>query len=74
MAADFYELRYGQPPTSLLQLVDVEIADKHLVDIVDPWGNEYGAFVRHDGTFVVVSAGPDGDFGTDDDLHQADVM
>jgi len=36
---------------------------------VDSWGTRYGLEVVGDG-FRVISAGPDGEFGTDDDLVQ----
>lgn len=35
----------------------------------DPWGTPYGLVVQGQ-TFRVVSAGPDGEFGTEDDLHR----
>jgi general secretion pathway protein G len=34
----------------------------------DPWGNEY-KFERTGKKFAVISAGPDGEFGTDDDIR-----
>jgi hypothetical protein len=67
--AEHYELRYGQPPTSHGQLVDAETIHKPIHPI-DPWGTPYEAFVRHDGTFVVSSAGPDRVFATLDDVYE----
>lgn len=69
-SVSLYEIAYGQPPTSLEQLVEVHIFRKYPTD---PWGTPYEAFVRHDGTGLAVrSAGPDRELGTLDDVYQAE--
>ncbi len=38
--------------------------------LIDPWGNKYVMSVPSDsrGSFYIVSAGPDGKMGTEDDI------
>lgn len=36
--------------------------------IEDPWGNEY-KYEKKNGRPVIISAGPDGEFGTEDDIR-----
>jgi hypothetical protein len=55
-----------QLPDSLVQLVDAGMLREYPVD---PWGTDYQAFARPDGSaFVIRCAGPDGVQGTRDDV------
>ena len=63
--AKSYQERVGQFPVRLEQLVPNQVRALS----VDPWGRNYASF-RGPGGFAIVSAGPDGQLGTDDDLVQ----
>ena len=61
------------PPTDLKVLVDASGDDEPALDggegaLVDPWDSDYKIEVKGK-RFVVISAGPDGEFGTEDDVR-----
>ena len=61
------------PPSDLKVLVDATGDDEPALDggegaLVDPWDNDYKIEVKGK-RFVIVSAGPDGEFGTEDDVR-----
>lgn len=60
---ELYRLERGYWPATLEALVPRFIKELH----VDPWGRNY-AFYRGEGGIAVVSAGPDRELGTGDDL------
>jgi general secretion pathway protein G len=73
-ALDLYEVDTGKYPSSLDALVDDDgspnwngpyIKQGRLP--VDPWGNQY-SYKKKERGYEIVCAGPDGNFGTDDDL------
>lgn len=37
--------------------------------LIDPWGNKYNYEKKGNKHFVIISAGPDSDFGTEDDIR-----
>ena len=60
-------------PSSLSQLVEGSDDDPPIIDggekaINDPWDNEL-RYEQRGKRFVVISAGPDGEFGTEDDIR-----
>ena len=68
-----YQINYKKYPNSLNDLVEPKGDDEPVIDggqgvLVDPWDQEY-KYERNGKRIVVVSAGPDGDFGTDDDIR-----
>ena len=73
LAVKMYEVDNGKYPASLQNLVtrasepnwNGPYLDKGLPK--DPWGNDFQYTGSKDG-FTVVSAGPDGSFGTEDDV------
>lgn len=73
MAVKMYEVDNGKYPASLQNLLtrgsepnwNGPYLDKGLPK--DPWGNDFQYNGSKDG-FTVVSAGPDGSFGTEDDV------
>ncbi len=64
-AASRYRMHTGRWPARLEILVPNYLKDLRS----DPWGHNYSVY-RGDGGFAVVSAGPDGDNGTNDDVVQ----
>lgn len=69
-----YNLSYGKYPASLEALTDASGDKDPIIDsedmLVDPFGTEY----RLEGKgkrIVIVSAGPDCEFGTDDDIKSS---
>ena len=61
------------PPNDLKVLIDSSGDDEPFLDggegaLVDPWDNDYKLEVKGK-KFVVISAGPDGSFGTEDDIR-----
>ena len=68
-----YNINYTRLPTSLNQLIEAKGDEEPLLDggegaLMDPWDNEYKLEV-HGKRFVVISAGPDGQFGSEDDIR-----
>ena len=63
----------AKPPTDLKVLVDASGDEEPALDggegaLVDPWDTEYKLEVKGK-KFVVISAGPDAQFGTEDDIR-----
>ena len=61
------------PPSDLKVLIDANGDDEPFLDggegaLVDPWDTEYKLEVKGK-KFVVISAGPDGQFGNEDDIR-----
>ena len=61
------------PPSDLKVLIDSSGDDEPFLDggegaLVDPWDTEYKLEVKGK-KFVVISAGPDAQFGTEDDIR-----
>ncbi|MGZ6125611.1 MAG: type II secretion system protein GspG [Myxococcales bacterium] len=62
-AAEIYRTETGQWPVTLEKMVPRFLKELH----VDPWGHNY-ALYRGEGGIAIVSAGPDGELGTADDV------
>ena len=61
------------PPSDLKVLIEANGDEEAFLEggegaLVDPWDNDYKLEVKGK-RFVVISAGPDGDFGTEDDIR-----
>lgn len=72
-AVTTYYINNSKLPTSLSQLVEGTDEKPAILDggegvLIDPWNTEYKYEVRGK-RFVIISAGPDGDFGTEDDIR-----
>ena len=68
-----YNIEKGKYPGDLKSLVEVSGDDEPIVEggegaLYDPWGTEY-KYEKKGKRFVVISAGPDGEFGGDDDIR-----
>lgn len=68
-----YYLQNKKYPSDLQALVTASGDDEPVLEggegaLEDPWGNDY-RYERSGKKVVVMSAGPDGDFGTDDDIR-----
>ena len=65
-----YNMAYNKYPSTLDDLFK-EDGDKGAImdsgETVDPWGTEY-KYERKGANVVITSAGPDGEFGTEDDI------
>jgi len=69
-AVRMYKIRNNKTPNSIEELTQPDSKGKPFIEDVgkDPWDHEY---VIHDldrGDFEVISLGPDGNEGTDDDI------
>ncbi len=74
-AIDLYETDNGRLPDSLQNLITKGSEPnwngpylRKAESLTDPWGNEF-QFSRQGNTYTVASAGPDGSFGTGDDIR-----
>ncbi len=72
-AVTSYYIGKKKMPTSLNQLVEGSDDDPPVLEggtgaLEDPWGNELKYEIKGK-RFVVISAGADGDFGTEDDIR-----
>lgn len=74
LAVDLYEVDNGQYPQSLRNLIERGSEPNwngpYLREArvpTDPWGNEF-RYTRRDSGYEIRSAGPDGQFDTDDDI------
>jgi len=61
------------PPSDLKVLIEAQGDEEPFLDggegaLVDPWDNDYKIEVKGK-RFVIISAGPDGNFGTEDDIR-----
>ena len=68
-----YHIEKGKFPT-LEQLISAEGDDEPMLDggegaLVDPWGTQYKLEIKGKKRVIVISAGPDGEFGTEDDVR-----
>ncbi len=68
-----YNIEKGKYPSDLKALIEASGDEDPIVDggeaaLFDPWGTEY-KYERKGKRFVVISAGPDGEFGNDDDVR-----
>ena len=68
-----YNIEKGKYPRDLKSLVEASGDDEPIVEggegaLYDPWGTEY-KYEKKGKRFVVISAGPDGEFGGDDDIR-----
>lgn len=68
-----YNIEKGKYPGDLKSLVEASGDDEPIVEggegaLYDPWGTEY-KYEKKGKRFVVISAGPDGEFGGDDDIR-----
>lgn len=73
-AIDLYETDNGRLPDSLQNLVTKGSEAnwqgpylRKVESLKDPWGNDF-QYTKQGNVYVVVSAGPDGSFGTGDDV------
>ena len=72
-AVTSYYIEKKKMPTSLNQLIEGTDDNPPILDggegaLRDPWDNELKYEIKGK-RFVVISAGPDGDFGTEDDIR-----
>jgi type II secretion system protein G len=72
-----YQIHYKKFPSSLSDLVEAKGDNEPIMDggegaLEDPWGTEY-KFERNGKRIAIISAGPDGDFGNDDDIRSDKV-
>ncbi len=68
-----YNIEKGKYPSDLKALVEASGDDEPILEggegaLYDPWGVEY-KYERKGKRIVVISAGPDGEFGGDDDIR-----
>ena len=68
-----YNIEKGKYPSDLKALVEASGDDDPVVEggegaLYDPWGVEY-KYERKGKKIVVISAGPDGEFGGEDDIR-----
>lgn len=68
-----YNLANGKYPSDLKQLVEASGDDEPIVEggegaLEDPFGTEY-KYERKGRRIIIISAGPDGEFGNDDDIR-----
>ena len=68
-----YNIEKGKYPSDLKALVEASGDDEPILDggegaLYDPWGTEY-KYERKGKKIVVISAGPDAEFGGEDDIR-----
>ena len=68
-----YYIKNKKYPTDLRQLIEASGDDEAILEggegaLEDPWGSEY-KYERSGKKIVVISAGPDMEFGNDDDIR-----
>ena len=65
-----YQLKHKKLPTSLDQLCE---GDDPIFDndkpLYDPWDNKYEMEIKNKVRVIIKSAGPDGEWNTDDDIR-----
>ncbi len=76
LALKSYNFKHGKYPESLESLTQAPDGEDPLLegDVVDPWGNELKYKKQGKKRPMIRSAGPDGEFGTDDDLANQDLV
>lgn len=72
-AVTSYYIKNKKLPTDLVKLTEGSDDDPPILEggegaLIDPWDNEY-KFEIHGKRFVIISAGEDGEFGTEDDIR-----
>ena len=72
-AVTSYYIKNKKLPTDLNKLVEGSDDDPPILEggegvLVDPWDNEY-KYEQKGKRFYIISAGPDGEFGTEDDVR-----
>lgn len=74
-AIDLYETDNGTLPDNLNNLVNKGSEPnwngpyvKKAESLTDPWGTEFQYTKQNNGIYTLVSAGPDGNFGSSDDV------
>jgi len=72
-AVTSYYIKFKKNPKSLEDLIKGTDDDPAILEggegaLIDPWDNQY-KFEQHGKRFAIISAGPDGEFGTDDDIR-----
>lgn len=72
-----YYNRHRKLPDSLSQLTQEEGEEGPIIEggedvLLDPWGNEY-KYEKKKNRVIVISAGPDGEMGTEDDIRSDKV-
>ena len=76
VAVKSYNMKHGKYPESLDVLTQAPDDDSDPLlegDPVDPWGNELKYEKQSKKRPVITSAGPDGEFGTDDDISNVET-
>lgn len=76
-AVNTYYMKNKKLPGALTQLIEGTDENPPILDggegvLVDPWDNDY-KYEVHGKRFTVSSAGPDGEFGTEDDISSDKV-
>lgn len=71
-AVTTYYINKKKMPSSLTQLIEGTDDNPPILEggegaLIDPWDNEY-KYEQHGKRFTILSAGPDGEFGTEDDI------
>ena len=65
-----YQMKHHKYPTSLDQLCE---GDEPILEsdkpLYDPWDNKYELEMKGKNRLIIKSAGPDGEFGTEDDIR-----
>lgn len=73
-AITMYKVKHAKLPTNLQALIETKSDDEEPMlkggdgALEDPWGAEY-KYETKGKKFVVISAGPDGQFNTEDDIR-----
>jgi general secretion pathway protein G len=69
-AVKMYKIRNNKTPTSIEDLTQADGKNKAYIETVpkDPWDHEYVIRDLERGDFEVLSLGPDGNEGTEDDI------
>ena len=68
-----YNIKYRKYPSDIKDLIKEDSDGLAVLDggegvLEDPWGNEY-RMEKKGKKYVIISAGPDGEFSTDDDIR-----
>ena len=76
VAVKSYNMKHGKYPESLDALTQEQADGSEPLlegEPVDPWGNELKYERQSKKRPIITSAGPDGEFGTDDDIMNVDT-
>lgn len=74
-AVTTYNIKNKKLPSNINQLIEGTDDNPPILEggegaLIDPWDNEY-KYEQHGKRFSIVSAGPDGEFGTEDDIDSS---